>query len=209
MTVPMVIAKRQFQQVSVPEKRTAGGINTVWLPLLPHRDAATLLRLLETAAFFRPADYNAVFENELAKILPRLHNPDVRQQAMALRGFDWGNYLARSLQWAGFRDDDQQEVFHATVVKLLIKPGRLFSGWNPQRHGPLLARFAVASGMRSVTPPRRAATYSDGSALGSLQKIIYPSVRWIMRLHFGSNWERWSRTAKGRKARGERRTPVS
>jgi hypothetical protein len=108
---------------------------------LVHRDAAYFLRLLETATFFNPQSYNPVFEIELAKLLPRLHDPDARHQAMALRHFDWGHYLSRSLLRSGFRDDDQQEAFHAIVVKLLVQPGRLFSGWNPKQHGSLDRRF--------------------------------------------------------------------
>ena len=105
------------------------------------RDVGGLLRLLESAEFFNPQDYNQVFNGQLEKLLTRIHNPDLRQNVEASRGFDWGGYISRSLLRAGFRDDDQQEVFHQIVVKLLVEPGKLFGGWEPRRHGPLEWRF--------------------------------------------------------------------
>ncbi len=58
-----------------------------------------------------------------------------------MRGFNWANYIVRSLVRAGFRGDDLQEQFHDLVIRLLVKPGKLFKGWNPTRHGPLDRRF--------------------------------------------------------------------
>jgi hypothetical protein len=113
-----------------------------------NRNTATLLRLrlLEHAQGFNPGDYNAVFDAELQKLLNRMADSEARQQVAELRGFDWANYIVRSLQRAGFRDDDaQQEAFQQIVVKLLVKPGRLFAGWEPHRHGPLQRRFQAAT----------------------------------------------------------------
>ena len=95
------------------------------------RDAAALLGLLEAAEYFDPASYNPVFEAELEKLLNRLTDNKARQQAAEMRGFDWGNYISRSLQRAGFQDDDQQEHFQAIAIKLLVEPGKLFM-WNPE-----------------------------------------------------------------------------
>ena len=140
---------------------------------LVHRDAEALLRVLEAAEFFAPAAYNPVFDDELAKLLPRIQDPDARQQAMALRSFDWGNYLSRSLQRAGFRDDDQQEAFHQIVLKLLVQPGKLFSGWNPKQHGPLDRRFrrSVWNAIRTTAEKsrnlRRRLTPTDPTVMAS------------------------------------------
>lgn len=109
-----------------------------------NRDVGELLRLVEAAEYFTPQDYNAVFNGELEKLLTRIHDPDLRQNVEASRGFDWGGYISRSLLRAGFRGDDQQEVFHQIVVKLLVEPGKLFGGWEPKRHGPLEWRFRAS-----------------------------------------------------------------
>ena len=110
-----------------------------------HHDLLDQLRLLENAEFFRPQDYNSVFSAELSKLLARIHDPDARKQIAALKDFDWGSYIARSLVRAGFRHDDVQEAFHNIVMKLLLSPGKLFKGWNPERHGPLERRFKAAT----------------------------------------------------------------
>ncbi len=110
------------------------------------RDTATLLRLrlLEAADFFRPSDYNPLFDSELAKVIARIHDPNLRQQVSELK-IDWANYIVRSLQRSGFRDDDVQEHFHAIVVRLLVSPGGLFARWEPGKHGPLERRFRAAT----------------------------------------------------------------
>ena len=119
---------------------------------LCRRDVATLLGLLEHAQYFDPAAYNQVFDAELEKLIHRLPNGEARQQAMAMKGFDWANYIVRSLQRSGFKDDDIQEFFHQLVVKMLISPGRLFAGWEPQRHGPLDRRYrrSIWNGIRNA-----------------------------------------------------------
>ena len=111
---------------------------TNWLGL---RDLAALLQLLETAEYFDPQQYNGVFNGELEKLLTRIYSPRLKQQVAELRGFDWGQYISRSLQRAGYRDDEEQEAFHQIAIKLLVEPGKLFRGWDPRRHGPLERRF--------------------------------------------------------------------
>jgi hypothetical protein len=106
-----------------------------------HLDTAGLLRLLETAAFFKPTEYNAVFDGELEKALARLPDSEAKRQAMELRGFDFGSFISRSLRKMGFHDDNEQEAFTEIVLRLLISPGRLFSGWKPEQGAPLIARF--------------------------------------------------------------------
>ena len=110
------------------------------------------LRLLEAADYFNPSDYNQIFDGQLEKLIHRLPNGEARQQAMAMKGFDWANYIVRSLQRSGFKDDDIQEFFHQLVVKMLISPGRLFAGWEPQRHGPLDRRYrrSIWNGIRNA-----------------------------------------------------------
>ena len=110
-----------------------------------HHGLLDQLRLLEAAEYFQPQSYNAVFNAELGKLLARIRDPDARHQIESLRDFDFGNYIARSLVRAGFRHDDVQEAFHSIVMKLLLSPGKLFKGWNPERHGPLERRFRAAT----------------------------------------------------------------
>ena len=95
-------------------------------------DTEALLRLLESAEYFDPQNYNPVFEGELEKLAQSHHDPEVQEQIAALRGFDFGSYVARSLVRAGFRNDDVETYFHDLIMKLLLSPGRVFKGWNPK-----------------------------------------------------------------------------
>ena len=120
-------------------------------------DTAGLLRLLEAASYFDPAEYNAVFEKELDDLLERINDEEARQQILALQGFDWSSYILNSLKRAGIKDDDaQQEDFHEIAVRLLVSPGKLFQ-WNPEEHGPLAFRFksSVWNAIRNIVEKRR------------------------------------------------------
>lgn len=118
----------------------------LFLNWMTSRDTATLLRLrlLESAEWFSPGDYNQLFDDQLSRLIARIHDPNLRRQVSELKGFDWSNYIVRSLQRSGFKDDDVQEHFHAIVVRLLVSPGGLFARWEPGKHGPLERRFRTS-----------------------------------------------------------------
>lgn len=129
----------------------------MFLNWMVYRDVGELLRLLESAEWFDPSNYNQVFNGQLEKLIHHLPDGDAKQQAMAMRGFDFGGYISRSLRQAGFRDDDAlQEAFHSIAVKLLVEPGKLFV-WNPGRHGPLDRRFrrSVWNSIRNLAEKNR------------------------------------------------------
>ena len=131
-------------------------MNTIW-EWFEQLDTAGLLRLLESAEFFRPESYNSVFQKGLEELLNRITDEGARQQILALQGFDWAAYILNSLKRAGIKDDDaQQEAFHEIAVKLLVSPGKLFH-WNPAEHGPLALRFkaAVWNSIRNLISKRR------------------------------------------------------
>jgi hypothetical protein len=76
--------KRQSQFL---EKDTSLGIDkcmALFLNWMVYRDVGELLRLLESAEFFRPSDYNQVFYGQLEKLIHRLPDGEARQQAMAM-----------------------------------------------------------------------------------------------------------------------------
>ena len=124
---------------------------------LAHRDIETLLRLLEGADYFNPQQYNSAFIAGLDELLGRIHDPAAREQIEALRDFDFGSYIARSLARAGFTGENLQEHFHALVVRLLLKPGKLFRGWRPEDHGSLDRRLKAATwnGIRNIAEKER------------------------------------------------------
>ena len=108
---------------------------------LAHRNIETLLQLLEGTDYFDPQKYNSAFVAGMEEEMGRINDPAAREQIMALKDFDFGNYISRSLARSGFRGHELQDTFHDLVVKLLLRPGRLFKGWQPSKHGPLEKRF--------------------------------------------------------------------
>ncbi len=54
-----------------------------------------------------------------------------------------GNYIASQLRKANFHAEIDDHLEHI-VTKLLVEPGNLFQGWNPDRHGPLDRRFGAS-----------------------------------------------------------------
>ena len=124
---------------------------------LAHRHIETLLQLLEGADYFNPQQYNSAFVAGLDELLGRIQNPAAREQIEAMKSFDFGAYIARSLARAGFTGENLQEHFHALVVRLLLKPGKLFRGWRPEDHGSLDRRLKAATwnGIRNIAEKER------------------------------------------------------
>ena len=151
-----------------------------FLDWLGVQDTEALLRLLESAEYFDPVAYNPVFENELEKLLGRIHDSEVRSQIDALRGFDFGNYIARCLVRAGFRGDEVETYFHDLIMKLVLSPGKLFTNWNPKRHGPLerRVRASIWNGIRNIVEKirnrRKVVTLTDPSVMAERNPARQP-----------------------------------
>jgi hypothetical protein len=112
-------------------------INTAMSPFL--------LWLVEDGDHFDPVLYNALFRRQLDEVLPKAVEEPGRQSLEKMRDFDWTRYILASLRNAGFTDPtDQEEKAHDIIVYLLISPGGLFKGYDPDLSGPLDARFKLS-----------------------------------------------------------------
>lgn len=114
------------------------------------------LRLIETYFSFDPAEYNRVFEDELAKVIRRVSDPAHRAALDRMQGFNWVGYIAAAIRQAGWRDQREiQERTHDLVTKLLI--GTLFRGFNEKVSGPMDLRFkrSVGNGVRNLAEKER------------------------------------------------------
>jgi hypothetical protein len=97
--------------------------------------------LLEVSREFPRSAYNDLFNQQLERLASQVGTTDLRRQIEQAAGLDWCGYIARSLRSAGFQDHDIDPLTHEVVVRLLYKPGTLFSGWNGQ---PILPRFKLS-----------------------------------------------------------------
>jgi hypothetical protein len=107
--------------------------------------------LAETYFSFNPAQYNALFDGELEKVIARVRDPAHKQALERLRGFDWVSYIVCWVRHAGYRDQrERDEKTHEVVTKLLL--GTLFRGYNPRIHGPMELRFrrSVGNAVRNL-----------------------------------------------------------
>ena len=105
-----------------------------------------------------PADYDALFDRELERLLPRISDPTEQARLRGLIGTGWTNYIAAALRNAGFRDQASlQEKIHDVVVGLLVSPGGLFRDYDQTRHGPLDLRWKrlVANAVKNIAEKER------------------------------------------------------
>jgi len=100
------------------------------------------LWLIENYFTFDPAQYNRLFDDELAKL--SASSPEHREALKKMTGFSWVGYIAKSVRNAGYRDQKEvQERTHDIVVSLLTRG--LFRDYDEARHGPIDKRFKRAT----------------------------------------------------------------
>lgn len=86
-----------------------------------------------------PSSYDQVFKSQLDSIKDKVP----AQTYQKLKELNWGGYIAAQLRKANFHDDIDDHLQHI-VTKLLVQPGQLFRGYNPDKHGPLDRRFGAS-----------------------------------------------------------------
>ena len=125
---------------------------TDWL--LERAPAYCLLWLREQGEF-PVRQYNQLFDKQLTDLLRGVADESQLDQLAAHLGRDWLGEIMRTLRRAGFQDENEiEEQTHRLVIKLLMNPKGLFSGWTGQ---PIEARFraAVKNHIASVITQRQ------------------------------------------------------
>ena len=102
---------------------------TEWLA---HRNIETLLQLLEGADYFNPQQYNSAFVAGLNDLLGRIDDPAAREQIEAMRNFDFGSYIARSLARAGFTGDSLKSISTPWWFACCSSPASCFVAGTPK-----------------------------------------------------------------------------
>lgn len=81
--------------------------------------------------------YNALFDDELERLSPRLSDPAQRGHAEGMRGFNWTSYIAGAVRRSGIVGHKEvDEKVHEIVIRMLVHPGGLFRDYNEPLHGP-------------------------------------------------------------------------
>ncbi len=98
--------------------------------------------LKEVSKLFPTDAMNALFRQEIEKVMPLVDDAKVKADLLGLFNVDAVGYVSRSLATAGFGDEERDALTHDLFVRWLIKPGGLVSKWKMQ--GPLSYRFKKA-----------------------------------------------------------------
>jgi hypothetical protein len=103
----------------------------------------------EVTAEFPRAEINRLFQHHYTQALSRLmgqhmHQGDdgyhhLRQSYDELQDFNWVGFISASLRNAGIPPQDLDAAASGVVAHLLVRPGKLFAGWDGV--APLEARF--------------------------------------------------------------------
>jgi len=141
-----------------PRRTGTGRLDFCFMPgtyrMRTFQEWSRLQSLLEAAWYsYDRAQYNALFDSELEKVIARVKDPQALER---LKGFDWLSYIVGSVWHAGFRDQrERDEKTHEVVTKLLM--GQLFRGYDPQIHGPMELRFrrSVGNAIRNLIEKER------------------------------------------------------
>lgn len=97
------------------------------------------LPLIEVTELFPTGKMNDLFVRELLRVLPAVQGTQLGDDLARLVGMNFVGYIDKSLRSAGFDDAERDGLVHDLVVKLLVSPGGLVSGWKMD--APLSSRF--------------------------------------------------------------------
>ncbi len=89
--------------------------------------------------------FNDLFRQHLRELLPRVRDTRRRASLERVQDMDWMGYILSALRNAGVSDQNEREqASHDIAVYLLVQPGKLFAGYDPNSSGPMEARFTLA-----------------------------------------------------------------
>lgn len=129
-----------------------------WLTLHTHQASLiSQLRLLENFYILPSAEYDKMFHFEVEQIDQRIDDPLIKDELKELKDFQFTRYIASAVRNSLGTNDERevQGTTHDLVSRLLL--GKVFSGYDPTRHGPLIKRFkrSIGNALRNLAEKRR------------------------------------------------------
>jgi len=95
-------------------------------------ELAYLLRLWEVSGEFPRGELNALFKTQIEKLISQTDDPEAVRNLRQSLDMDIIGYIDRAARNSGVKEHDLDHVVHDIVVRLLVSPGTLFSGWKGQ-----------------------------------------------------------------------------
>lgn len=109
----------------------------------------------EVSDLFPAGSMNEYWRNRVNQEIAVATDPALKADLMLLRDMNLVAYLDKALRVAGIPEQDLDAAVQDVVVKLLVTPGTLFSGWR--KDGPLSARLKASIKNAAITMGQRAA----------------------------------------------------
>ncbi|MBD3671950.1 MAG: hypothetical protein HUJ26_00365 [Planctomycetaceae bacterium] len=111
-----------------------------WL-VAQNNELESLLRLWEVSGEFPRGELNALMNAQVEKLIARTDAPETKKELQQAQEMDWIGYVDAAARRLGVKEHDLDNVVHDIIVRLLVSPGTLFSGWSGQ---PIMARFKLS-----------------------------------------------------------------
>ena len=96
------------------------------------------LPLVEVTSFFPTEKMNDLFVREILRVIPAVQGTQLGDDLARLLNWNFVGYIDKALKSA-FGDAERDALVHDIVVKMLVSPGGLVSGWKMD--APLSWRF--------------------------------------------------------------------
>jgi hypothetical protein len=98
-------------------------------------------------------EMNRLFRSEIDRVIPSVSDPRSRKDIEEFRQMDFCGYISRCMRNAGVPESEVDSAVSDTIVALLLKPGKLITGWS--RASPLSWRFKQSVKNACITMGQR------------------------------------------------------
>jgi len=102
-----------------------------WL-VAQNTELESLLRLWEVSGEFPRGELNALMNAQIEKLIAQTNDQEIVRDLRLAQDMDKIGYIDRAARNSGVKNHDLDHVVHDIIVRLLVSPGTLFSGWKGQ-----------------------------------------------------------------------------
>ena len=118
---------------------------------MPHTEL-----LAENSGMMPVEDLNGLVRKEIERVAPLVSDPRSKHDLQTLKKINFCGYISRCMRNAGIPESELDSAVSDTIVKLVVAPGNLISGWS--RTSPLSWRFKQSVKNACITMGQRHAT---------------------------------------------------
>lgn len=102
-------------------------------------------------------ELNGLIRKEIERVAPLVGDLRIKQDLETFKKINFCGYISRCMRNAGVPESELDSAVSDTIVKMVVAPGKLISGWS--RTSPLSWRFKQSVKNACVTMGQRHATH--------------------------------------------------